>query len=434
MISLDKTSKWMAWRGEHPHIHTSTHNPDGSHRTTAIRQSGLVQAAGVSTRLRYSPTACKCCALPGTMWPKFALSLSFFLSLQHAADPSKVAQLADHHHRALKWHYGAANEDRSINEARANAAEIVAWRFLTHLCEREIVDYCLYEIPDTDQDPDAASVRDEESGHPSTEVDENTALLAQTLSSTVRSAKSVVINTGSKKRYQLLRSISRLTIHDDGDDAEDDPTKPFVTLNALEIAAVADAKRFLSQHVVQKIITGIWNGDIVFWDGTFRCFSIQKVDGADKNSSELTVDAVKKPRFYNKATADPFSRLRVPRYLKGFEVVFFIAFLFLYYSVLVERNPAKISLPEVLLYIWFAAFFYDELSEWSDAGSIFYATDIWNLFDITMICIGFVFAIMRKSTKPWANSGVRPSLVPFSLDLTLLLTKASLVYRSMMRH
>lgn len=68
--------------------------------------------------------------------------------------------------------------------------------------------------------------------------------------------------------------------------------------------------------------------------------------------------------------------------------------------MLVERNPAKISVPEVLLYIWFAAFFYDELSEWSDAGSIFYATDIWNLFDITMICIGFVFAIMRKSIKP----------------------------------
>lgn len=79
-------------------------------------------------------------------------------------------------------------------------------------------------------------------------------------------------------------------------------------------------------------------------------------------------------------------------------MVFFAAFLFLYYSVLVERNPDRISVPEVLLYIWFAAFLYDELSEWSDAGAIFYATDIWNLFDVTMICIGFVFAVMRKFT------------------------------------
>ncbi|KAF3767609.1 hypothetical protein M406DRAFT_328679 [Cryphonectria parasitica EP155] len=279
---------------------------------------------------------------------------------------------------ALKWHYGAATEEKSVNEARANAAEIVAWRFLTHLSEREVVDYCLYEIPDSEHPDNRAGNGDEEDGRLTEEVDENTALLAQSLAETVTSAKNAFLNTGSNKRYQLLKSISRLTMHGDEDEEEEeeDPTKPFVTLNALEIAAVANAKRFLSQHVVQKIITGIWNGDIVFWD-------------------RLEVNSVKRPRFYNKTTADPFSRLRVPKYLKSFEVLFFFLFLFLYYSVLVERNPAKISFAEVLLYIWFAAFFYDELSEWSDAGSIFYATDIWNLFDITMICIGFVFAVMR---------------------------------------
>lgn len=174
--------------------------------------------------------------------------------------------------RALKWHYGAATDDKSINEARANAAEIVAWRFLTHLSEREVVKYCLYEIPDP-----GASIRGETgdvengNGRQSEEVDENTALLAQSWSDTVvASAKSVLTNTGSNKRYQLMRSLSRLTTlyeDEDGDEEEEeDPTKPFVTLNALEIAAVADAKRFLSQHVVQKIITGIWNGDIVFWE------------------------------------------------------------------------------------------------------------------------------------------------------------------------
>lgn len=127
---------------------------------------------------------------------------------------------------------------------------------------------CLYEIPDPDDDVEDSRALDEENGRHSHEVDENTALLAQSLSGTVNSAKQTLTNTGSKKRYQLLKSISRLTMSADDDDeeVEEDPTKPFVTLNALEIAAVADAKRFLSQHVVQKIITGIWNGDIVFWD------------------------------------------------------------------------------------------------------------------------------------------------------------------------
>lgn len=130
---------------------------------------------------------------------------------------------------------------------------------------------CLYEIPDPDDVTDNAGPGDEENGRHSHEVDENTALLAQSLSGTMNSAKQTLTNTGSKKRYQLLQSISRLTMSqdDDDEDEEEDPTKPFVTLNALEIAAVADAKRFLSQHVVQKIITGIWNGDIVFWDSEY---------------------------------------------------------------------------------------------------------------------------------------------------------------------
>lgn len=134
---------------------------------------------------------------------------------------------------------------------------------------------CLYEIPDPDDDADDAGPGDEENGRQSHEVDENTALLAQSLSGTVNSAKQTLTNTGSKKRYQLLQSISRLTMpqEDDEEAEEEDPTKPFVTLNALEIAAVADAKRFLSQHVVQKIVTGIWNGDIIFWDREYTFFS-----------------------------------------------------------------------------------------------------------------------------------------------------------------
>jgi hypothetical protein len=243
-----------------------------------------------------------------------------------------------------------------LNDARANGCEIVAWRFLTHLSEREAVDYCLYEIPDPDL-VDSASPTDEEDGEP----DEHSALLAQTMSSTNSLTRKALSQTGSSKRNLLLSSISRLTMSmtpEGGEDEEEDPTKPFTNLNALEIAAIADAKRFLSQNVVQKIITGIWNGDIIFWE-------------------HLSAHSVKKPRFYNPHTADPFSRLRVPKYLKSFEVLFFAIFLFLYYAVLVERNPDRISVLEGFLYLWFAAFTYDELSELLDAGSIFYTTDVW---------------------------------------------------------
>ncbi|KAI0380124.1 hypothetical protein F5Y04DRAFT_258351 [Hypomontagnella monticulosa] len=274
---------------------------------------------------------------------------------------------------ALRWHYGAINDGRGVSEARANACEIVAWRFLTRLSEREAVEFCLYEIPDICPEPDADEPAD------GGESNERSALLGNTVRSSSSDHCSDHDRSGTSRRNLLFKSISRLTMSrhaSDVEELEDDPTAPFIHLNALEIAAIADAKRFLSQHVVQKIITGIWNGEIIFWD-------------------RLSVHSEKKPRFYNPSTADPFSRLRVPKYLKAYEVAFFIGFLLLYYSVLIEQNRYAITPLEILLYIWFAAFFYDEISEYIDAGSVFYAADVWNLFDMIMIAIGIVFAVLR---------------------------------------
>ena len=61
----------------------------------------------------------------------------------------------------------------------------------------------------------------------------------------------------------------------------DDPTKPLAGLNALEIAAVANAKKFLGQRLVQKVVQDIWDGNIIFWES-------------------LSVNAIKKARVYNK--------------------------------------------------------------------------------------------------------------------------------------
>lgn len=274
--------------------------------------------------------------------------------------------------RALKWHYDADKENQTLSEARSSACEIVAWRFLTRLSEREAVSYCLYEIPCTHsghtsprQDPEAAG--------------EATPLLRRATHADDGEDEHTHRPAGSSsKRSQLLNSVSRLTNLSDAGN-EQDPTASFKNLNALEIAAIANAKRFLSQHVVQKIITGIWNGDIVFWDS-------------------LSVHSTKQPRFYNPATADPFSRLRVPKYLKCWEVLFFSVFLCLYYAVLLNRVEHYVTAYEIALFFWIAAYFYDELSEWNDAGSIFYATDIWNVFDMIMVIIGFTFAGLSKYT------------------------------------
>ena len=278
---------------------------------------------------------------------------------------------------ALRWHYSTGSDERGIGEARANACEIVAWRFLTRLSEEEVVKFCLYEIPE-DRDSDTVL---SDNGDPSeVEATERTTLLSGARRSSAHETPSHYLS-GSSRRDHLFLSVPRLTMSfkADSDSENDDPTTPFIHLNALEIAAIADAKRFLSQHVVQKIITDIWNGEIVFWN-------------------HLSVHATKKAQFYNPLKSDPFSRLRVPKYLKAYEVMFFASFLGLYYGVLIEQNRYTITPLEILLYIWFAAFFYDEISEYIDAGSIFYAADVWNLVDMCMIAIGIIFAILSESS------------------------------------
>ncbi|KAJ2988520.1 hypothetical protein NUW58_g3931 [Xylaria curta] len=299
-------------------------------------------------------------------------SLVEYLSLE-VTNPAIVNALL-----ALKWHYGAVNDGRGLSDARANACEIVAWRFLTRLSELEVVEFCLYEIPGP-CDKDNTSVDEEYAVEG--ENDERTTLLRGVRASSESPHRPEHLNDarrGSMRRSQLFESVSKLTMsrHATGMEDDDDPTAPFIHLNALEIAAIADAKRFLSQHIVQRIITGIWNGEIVFWD-------------------RLSANSGKKPRFYNQNTADPFSRLRVPKYLKAYEVAFFCGFLLLYYGVLIEHDRYTITPLEIILYVWFAAFVYDEVSEYIDAGSIFYAVDVWNVFDIAMIAIGFVYFILR---------------------------------------
>jgi hypothetical protein len=76
--------------------------------------------------------------------------------------------------------------------------------------------------------------------------------------------------------------------------------------------------------------------------------------------------------------------------LKVFETIYFMIFLALYYAVLVQRSFSRVTPAEVLLYIWIAAFAYDEFGEWVDAGQTsFYASNFWWTWDI--VCSSHLF-------------------------------------------
>ena len=157
--------------------------------------------------------------------------------------------------RILKWQFGnISDDDGGIWEARGYACEIVAWRFLTHLSENEAIDYLLHELPKPTGGFQSLEGGDSGSLGPSTAegyFDEHSPLLRTQIGVSHRPGL-----------HQFERQHQART----PDLTEEDPAASFVGLDALEIAAIANAKKFLSQRVVQKIVDDIWSGNIVFWD------------------------------------------------------------------------------------------------------------------------------------------------------------------------
>tara|TARA_R110002003_G_scaffold96_12_gene7492 strand:- start:9620 stop:10624 length:1005 start_codon:yes stop_codon:yes gene_type:complete len=264
----------------------------------------------------------------------------------------------------LKGHFSALEEtsdEPGVNEARGYACEHVAWQFLSNLADREVIDFLLLELPAVSSPTSEGDVEVESGLRPR---QQNGTSVDQTSEHTPLLSGSTGDYFGSGNQMAANARFSSLT-----DQCEN--------LSALEIAAVSGAKKFLSQRPVQKIINGLWRGDIVFWE-------------------TLSVDSVKKPRKYNRRSADLFCRLRVPLYLKVFETLFFAVFLALYYAVLVHRDFHRVTVAEIFLYVWIASFAYDEFADWIDAGQTsFYASDFWWTWDISIVIVGMAFCVLR---------------------------------------
>ncbi|KAI2841315.1 hypothetical protein CBS11350_6483 [Aspergillus niger] len=302
-----------------------------------------------------------------------SLRLLLYSLAENSHNPCIIAALM-----ILKWQFtNDAETDWGLNESRGYACEYVAWQFLCHVNQRETIEFLLEELKtpmqgstDISQAERGTSGFATMTGEAFSQEDERTPLLLSSSSSLYRFF-------GGKRRAGSSLDINEPGTNMSASDAyELEKLSRFFGLNALEIATIAQAKRFLSQKVVQKVIDNIWKGEIVFWDS-------------------LSVHSKKKPQFFNKRTADPYSRLRVPVYRKAFEAAFFVSFLFLYYAVLVERKPTGIGIFETMMYIWIAAFAYDEVSGMADAGMLFYQMDFWSAWNMGIIGTGLAFVIAR---------------------------------------
>ncbi|KAK3072848.1 hypothetical protein LTR53_006080 [Teratosphaeriaceae sp. CCFEE 6253] len=261
--------------------------------------------------------------------------------------------------RALNGHFAAAaDDDRGIGQTRALACELVAWRFVTHLTELDAIEFLCYDLPSPSKSEDSNGELHGPDGNEEGLDSSETAPL---------------LDGGQTEPDQSF-------VDEDLEAISPDESTSFASsyagLNALEIAAVTDGKKFLSQKSIQRVIDGIWKGDIMFWE-------------------TLGQHSKKQAKLYNQRRSDPFCRLRVPLYSKFFEVIFFAAFLAFYYTALTQKSTHHVSIAETMLYIWLASFAYNEAVEFWDAGSALYAADFWSIWDLGIIATGIAFTICR---------------------------------------
>lgn len=182
--------------------------------------------------------------------------------------------------RILKWDFITATEDDwGLNESRGAACEFVAWQFLCHLNQRETIEFLLEELPlprrsstnPIETEAGLSGLTSPQGGLDQTDGETTPLLPTQSSFNRLFGNKRHVGAEASgasqnKHRQDELHAVQRYS--------------RFFGLNALEIATIAHAKRFLRQKVVQRVVDGIWKGEIVFWDS-------------------LTVKSTKKPHIYN---------------------------------------------------------------------------------------------------------------------------------------
>jgi len=156
--------------------------------------------------------------------------------------------------RALRGHFIATVDDgdEGVNAGRAAACEVVALRYTGHLSERDAIDTLLYELPSTRR-VSAATLLNGAATNTVAESAERTIDERTPLFNAIGTWRS-----SSRSDVDLDGTRSPTEQADQHESADVNLSESLQGLNALEIAAVSGAKKFLSQRPIQRIITAIW--------------------------------------------------------------------------------------------------------------------------------------------------------------------------------
>ncbi|KAG1860718.1 hypothetical protein DFJ58DRAFT_778640 [Suillus subalutaceus] len=154
--------------------------------------------------------------------------------------------------------------------------------------------------------------------------------------------------------------------------------------NAIEMAIISKARRFIKSSPCQKVIDGIWIGKCVY---------------QAKSSHSILSDTYKhKPiHFYDphKAPLLDHYRLKVPAIRSVLDYFNFLI-LFILFVVAIELNePLRINIPETLFMLYGLGFALEKLATIQEHGITVYFKGTWNGFDLAFVTTYCVYAFFR---------------------------------------
>ncbi|KAG8904105.1 hypothetical protein FRB99_002224 [Tulasnella sp. 403] len=167
--------------------------------------------------------------------------------------------------------------------------------------------------------------------------------------------------------------------------------------NAIELAIIGQAKRFIKSAAFQKVIDCIWSGKIVYQ--------------AESDHSFLSDTYKRKSiHFYDprKAPLLDHYRLKVPAVRSVLEYIEFLVLFILYVIALEGNDPNSVNLAEGSFMLYAFGFTLDKVAAMQEHGMRVYSANLWNAFDVAFITIFISYASFRayglNYDESWAKA------------------------------
>ncbi|KAI0372690.1 hypothetical protein BV20DRAFT_1050569 [Pilatotrama ljubarskyi] len=154
--------------------------------------------------------------------------------------------------------------------------------------------------------------------------------------------------------------------------------------NAIEMAILGQAKRFIKSSPCQKVIDGIWSGKIVYQ--------------AESSRSILSDTYKRNPiHFYDPHRAPLLDhyRLKVPAIRSVLEYMNFLILFVLFIFALEYSELNRINLAEVIFMVYALGFTLEKVAAMQEHGIKVYFKGTWNGFDLAFVTLYCTYAIMR---------------------------------------